>query len=585
LFGNEHMSHETKDAKLQDQNARSSYALGVGLTPLLSSCIGEALDAAAHKWPESLALISCHQNRRFTYAQLLADVERFALGLLRLGVRKGDRVGIWATNCSEWVVTQFATAKVGALLVNLNPAYRAYELKYALAQSECQTLIMVPQFNKAHFVSIFFEMCPEARSSKPGALSSQDLPYLKNLILIGEAYPKSFFGWDQVAAMGDASSRAELTKKAADLSCDDPINIQYTSGTTGRPKGAVLSHRNIVNNALLVTDSMRMMPGERICIPVPFYHCFGMVMGNMGAVVKGCTIVIPAEHFDVLKTLEAVSAEKCNALYGVPTMFRAELEHPDLHRFELSSLRTGIMAGSPCPIHLMKQVVTEMHCSEITIAYGQTESSPVITQTTTDDSVELRVSTIGRVLPHTEVKIIDSLTGKIVERGEQGELCARGYCVMKGYYRNDEATRKAIDADGWLHTGDLAVMGEDGYCRIVGRVKDMIIRGGENIYPREVEEFLYTCPGVSEVQIIGIPSAKYGEEVAAWIKPQADANLSAEEIQAFCKGKIASFKIPRYIKIVDEFPMTVTGKVQKFRMREAMIEELHLHDSARTETA
>lgn len=530
-------------------------------------------------------MISCHQNRRFTYAQLHAGVERFALGLLRLGVRKGDRVGIWATNCSEWVITQFATAKLGALLVNLNPAYRSYELKYALAQSECQTLIMVPQFNKANFVSIFFETCPEAKNSKPGALSSQELPHLRNLILIGETYPQSFFGWSQVAAMGDASSRAELTKRAADLSCDDPINIQYTSGTTGRPKGAVLSHHNIVNNALLVTDSMRMTAAERICIPVPFYHCFGMVMGNMGAVVKGCTIVIPAEHFDALKTLEAVSGEKCNALYGVPTMFRAELEHPDFHRFDLSSLRTGIMAGSPCPIHLMKQVVTEMHCSGITIAYGQTESSPVITQTTTDDSVELRVSTIGRALPHTEVKIIDPTTGKIVPRGEQGELCARGYCVMKGYYNNDEATRKAIDADDWLHTGDFAVMREDGYCRIVGRVKDMIIRGGENIYPREVEEFLHACPGVSDAQVIGIPSARYGEEVAAWIKPQPGANLSAEEIQAFCKGKIASFKIPRYIKIVDEFPMTVTGKVQKFRMREAMIEELNLQDSARLETA
>jgi len=568
-----------------NNRTRPSYASGVGLTPLLSSCIGETLDATAHAWPELLALISCHQNQRFTYAQLHAETERFALGLLRLGVRKGDRVGIWATNCSEWVITQFATAKVGALLVNLNPAYRAYELKYALAQSECQTLIMVPQFNKANFVSIFFETCPEAENSKPGALSSQELPHLKNLILIGETIPESFFGWSQIAAMGDASSHAELRKRAADLSCDDPINIQYTSGTTGRPKGAVLSHHNIVNNALLVTDSMRMTAAERICIPVPFYHCFGMVMGNMGAVVKGCTMVIPAEHFDPLKTLEAVSGEKCNALYGVPAMFRAMLEHLDFPGFDFSSLRTGIMAGSSCPIHLMKQVVTEMHCSGITIAYGQTESSPVITQTTTDDSVELRVSTIGRALPHTEVKIIDPTTGKIVTRGEQGELCARGYCVMKGYYNNGEATRKAIDADDWLHTGDLAVMREDGYCRIVGRMKDMIIRGGENIYPREVEEFLYTCPGISEVQIVGIPSAKYGEEVAAWIKPQTGVKLSAEEIQSFCKGKIAAFKVPRYIKIVDAFPMTVTGKVQKFRMREAMIEELGLHNSASIETA
>ena len=574
-----------KEAKLPNQSVPSSYASGVGLAPLLSCCIGETLDEAARRWPGSPALVSCHQNQHFTYAQLHSEVERFALGLIRLGVKKGDRVGIWATNCSEWVITQFAAAKVGAILVNLNPAYRTYELKYALAQSECQTLIMVPQFNKADFVSIFFETCPEAKSSQPGTLSSSDLPHLKNLVLIGDRRPEGFFGWSQIVHMGDGSSATELREREAELSSDDAINIQYTSGTTGRPKGAVLSHHSIVNNALLATDCMRMMPGERICIPVPFYHCFGMVMGNMGAVVKGCTMVIPAAHFDPLRTLEAVAGQKCNALYGVPTMFAAELEHPDFQRFDLRSLRTGIMAGSPCPIQLMKRVVNEMHCTGITIAYGQTESAPVITQTTVDDPVELRVSTVGTALPHTEVKIIDPLTGRTVPRGEQGELCTRGYCVMKGYYNNDEATRRAIDPNHWLHTGDIAVMREDGYCRITGRVKDMIIRGGENIYPREIEEFLYTCPGVSEVQIVGIPSAQYGEEVAAWVKPQSGAEISAEQIQAFCKGKIASFKIPRYIKMVNEFPMTVTGKVQKFRMREVMIEELGLQDSARIETA
>jgi fatty-acyl-CoA synthase len=570
---------------MQTQGVESSYASGVGLTPLLNCCIGEALERAARTWPDSLALVSCHQNQRFTFAQLDAEVERFALGLMRLEVQKGDRVGIWATNCSEWFIAQFATAKIGAILVNLNPAYRAYELKYALAQSECQTLIMVPEFNKADFISLLFETCPEARSSKPGALSSRELPHLRNLVLIGGTQPEAFLSWSQIVQMGDNSNTEKLRGREAGLSSDDPINIQYTSGTTGRPKGAVLSHHNIVNNALLVTDCMRMMPGERICVPVPFYHCFGMVMGNMGAVVKGCAVVVPAAHFDPLRTLEAVASHKCNALYGVPTMFRSELEHPEFRRFDLRSLRTGIMAGSPCPIHLMQQVVTEMHCSGITIAYGQTESSPVITQTTTDDAVQLRVSTVGAPLPYTEVKIIDPQTGRTVPRGEQGELCARGYGVMKGYYKDEEATRKAIDANRWLHTGDIAVMRGDGYCRITGRVKDMIIRGGENIYPREIEEFLYTCPGVSEVQIVGIPSMKYGEELAAWVKAQPGKEVSVEQIQAFCKDKIASFKIPRYIKIVDQFPMTVTGKVQKFRIRQAMIEELGLQDSANIETA
>jgi len=385
--------------------------------------------------------------------------------------------------------------------------------------------------------------------------------------------------------MADRVALTELRQREAGVSFDEPINIQYTSGTTGRPKGAVLSHHNIVNNARLVAECMRIAPGDRICVPVPFYHCFGMVMGNMAAVVTASTIVIPAPHFDALKTLEAVADERCTALYGVPTMFRAQLEHPEFHRFDVTSWRTGIMAGSPCPIHLMKRVVAEMHCPEITIAYGQTESSPVITQTTTADPVELRVTTVGRALPHTEVKIIDPASGKIVPRGTQGELCTRGYCVMKGYYKNEEATRSAIDADRWLHTGDIAVMREDGYCRIAGRVKDMIVRGGENIYPREIEEFLYTCPGISEVQIIGIPSEKYGEEVAAWVRLKPDVMLSAAEIQAFCKGNIASFKIPRYIKIVTEFPMTVTGKIQKFRMREIMIQELGLEEAAGIETA
>ncbi|OLD21127.1 MAG: AMP-binding protein [Acidobacteria bacterium 13_1_40CM_3_56_11] len=569
----------------EEPKLQPSYASGTGSTPLLGCTIGDALDTTARAYSNSPALVSRHQNQRLTFAELSAAVERFALGLMHLAVQKGDRVGIWATNCSEWVIVQFAAAKIGAILVNVNPAYRAYELKFALEQSGCQTLIMVPNFKNADFVSIFFETCPEAKAAKAGTLSAADLPFLKNLILIDKTHPDSFFGWNQILAMGDHVAFAELRQREAGLAFDEPINIQYTSGTTGHPKGAVLSHHNIVNNALLVAECMRIAPGDRICVPVPFYHCFGMVMGNMAAVLKASTIVIPAPHFDALRTLEAVAEERCTALYGVPTMFRAELEHPEFDRFDLRSLRTGIMAGSPCPIQLMKQVVAEMHCPEITIAYGQTESSPVITQTTTDDPIELRVTTVGRALPHTEIKIIDPATGKIVPRGTQGELCTRGYCVMKGYYNNDQATRAAVDPDGWLHTGDIAVMREDGYCRIAGRVKDMIIRGGENIYPREIEEFLYTCPGISEVQIVGIPSAKYGEEVAAWVKLQPGAALSAEEIRAFCSGKIASFKIPRYVKMVNEFPMTVTGKIQKFRMREIMIHELGLDETDRIETA
>ena len=569
----------------EEPKIQPSYASGTGSTPLLGCTIGDALDTTARAYSNSPALVSRHQNQRLTFAELSAAVERFALGLMHLAVQKGDRVGIWATNCSEWVIVQFAAAKIGAILVNVNPAYRAYELKFALEQSGCQTLIMVPNFKNADFVSIFFETCPEAKAAKAGTLSAADLPFLKNLILIDKTHPDSFFGWNQILAMGDHVAFAELRQREAGLAFDEPINIQYTSGTTGHPKGAVLSHHNIVNNALLVAECMRIAPGDRICVPVPFYHCFGMVMGNMAAVLKASTIVIPAPQFDALRTLEAVAEERCTALYGVPTMFRAELEHPEFDRFDLRSLRTGIMAGSPCPIQLMKRVVAEMHCPEITIAYGQTESSPVITQTTTDDPIELRVTTVGRALPHTEIKIIDPATGKIVPRGTQGELCTRGYCVMKGYYNNEQATRAAVDPDGWLHTGDIAVMREDGYCRIAGRVKDMIIRGGENIYPREIEEFLYTCPGISEVQIVGIPSAKYGEEVAAWVKLQPGAALSAEEIRAFCSGKIASFKIPRYVKMVNEFPMTVTGKIQKFRMREIMIHELGLDETDRIETA
>jgi fatty-acyl-CoA synthase len=489
-------------------------------------------------------------------------------------------VGIWATNCFEWVIAQFATAKVGAILVNINPSYRAYELKYALAQSQCRTLIMVPRFRDSDFVSILFEAYPEARTTQPGAVSSESLPFLRELILIGGSTPSSFWSWEEVVQMGDQVSEDTLRAREETLSFDDPINIQYTSGTTGRPKGALLTHHNLVNNGLLVGECMKLGPSDKICIPVPFYHCFGMVMGNIAAAVVSATMVIPAEHFDPLATLRAVANEKCTALYGVSTMFLGELEHPEFSKFDLSSLRTGIMAGAPCPTLLMKRVVNEMNCREITIAYGQTESSPVITQTRIDDPIEMRVHTVGRVLPHTEVRIVDPITGEIVPPGLSGELCTRGYAVMKGYYNNEQATKAAIDENRWLHTGDLAIMDEEGYCKIVGRLKDMIIRGGENIYPREIEEFLYACPGISEIQVFGIPNEKFGEEIAAFVKLKGDAATTPEEIRAFCKEKIASFKIPKHIKIVNEFPMTVTGKIQKFRMREILVEELGLQKAA-----
>lgn len=562
-----------------------SYSVGTSSIPLLGECVGEVLDHSAQANPEAPALVSCHQNRRFTYAQFRAAVEQVARALLHLGIQKGDRVGIWATNCFEWVIVQFATAKIGAILVNINPSYRAYELKYALAQSQCQTLIMVPRFRDSDFVSIFFETCPEAITSEPGALWSKSVPLLRNLILIAESVPSSFWAWNDVLGMGDQCSEGDLRARERTLSFDDPINIQYTSGTTGRPKGAMLTHHNLVNNALLVGESMKLQQKDSICLPVPFYHCFGMVMGNLAAVVARAAIIIPADYFDPLATLRAVANERCTALYGVPTMFRAELEHPEFSKFDLSSLRTGIMAGAPCPILLMKRVVSEMHCQEITIAYGQTESSPVITQTTTEDPIELRVNTVGKALPHTEVKIIDVATGRIVPRGTSGELCTRAYSVMKGYYDDEAATKAAIDVNRWLHTGDIAIMDEEGYCNIVGRVRDLIIRGGENIYPREIEEFLYNCPGIIEVQVFGIPDVKFGEEIAAFVKLKTGATTTPEDIKAFCQGKIANFKIPKHIKIVNEFPMTVTGKIQKFRMRQILAEELGLRRATHIETA
>jgi fatty-acyl-CoA synthase len=516
--------------------------------------------------PGNLALVSRHQHRRYTYAELNAAVDEVARGLLALGLETGDRIGIWSPNCAEWVLVQYATAKVGVILVNVNPAYRTSELAYALNQSGCRMLIAARSFKTSNYEAMIEEV-------RPG------LPALEKVILLGTG------SWDELVAGAASVTEEALRERSAELQFDDPINIQYTSGTTGFPKGATLSHHNILNNGYFIGEACRYTAADRVCIPVPFYHCFGMVLGNLACTTHGAAIVIPEAGFEPRATLEAVEAERCTSLYGVPTMFIAELEHPDFEKFDLSSLRTGIMAGSPCPVEVMKQVVSRMHMDEVTIAYGMTETSPVSTQTTPDDSLEHRVSTVGRVHPHVEVKITDPDTGRVVERGVAGELCTRGYSVMTGYWNDPERTAEAIDQAGWMHTGDLATMDADGYVNIVGRIKDMIIRGGENIYPREIEEFLYTHPDVSDVQVIGVPDEKYGEELMAWVKVREGATLTEDTLKDFCKGKIAHYKVPRYIKFTDEFPMTVTGKIQKFKMREQAVEELGLQAAAGVKTA
>ena len=553
---------------------RLSYVYGGSSPPLRDACIGQVLDDAAASYPDHDGLIVCHQNTRYSFRELRDKVELAARGLLSLGIAPGDRVGIWSTNSAEWVITQFATAKIGAILVSINPLNRARELQYVLRQSECQTLLLIDGFRDADYPSIVREICPALDTCAPGELRSDDLPHLRSVVFIGQPAPPGMMSWHDLLRAGHAVPEDALRARESTLDVDDPINIQYTSGTTGFPKGASLSHHNIVNNGLLIANALRLTARDRLCIPVPFYHCFGMVLANMACVVRGATMVVPAPHFDAGSTLRAIQDERCTAVHGVPTMFIAELNHPAFSEFDLRSLRTGIMSGAPCPIEIMRRVVLEMHCQELTIAYGLTEASPVITLTTTDDPIEVRVATVGKALPHTEVKIIDRRTGEIVPVGTGGELCTRGYLVMKGYYKNPEATRGAIDADGWLHTGDLAVLDEHGYFKITGRAKDVIIRGGENVYPREVEDFLYSCPKITEVQIIGVPDAKYGEEIVAWVKLQPGTQLSLEELQRFCKGQIADYKIPRFLKIVDAFPMTVTGKIQKFVMRDTSTREL-----------
>jgi len=550
-----------------------SYTRGRQDKPLLAMTIGAAFDDTASRFADREALVVRHQNLRYTWAQLAEVVNATARAFLALGLRQGDRLGIWAPNCAQWCITQFASAKIGAVLVNINPAYRANELEYALKQSGCRWLVCADAFKTSDYHGMLAELLPELRDCRPGELNSARLPELSGVVSLAAQAPAGFLRWDQLEGIGASVSAEELAQRQALLQFDEPINIQYTSGTTGFPKGATLSHYNILNNGYMVGESIGLTEHDRLVIPVPLYHCFGMVMGNLGCMTHGATMIYPAPSFEPEATLAAVSEERATALYGVPTMFIAELDHPRRAEFDLSSLRTGIMAGATCPIEVMRRVINEMHMAEVQIAYGMTETSPVSLQTGPDDELEIRVTTVGRTQPQLESKIIDG-DGRIVPRGTIGELCTRGYSVMLGYWNNPQATAEAISPARWMLTGDLAVMDEAGNVRIVGRSKDMIIRGGENIYPREIEEFLYTHHSVADAQVIGIPDDKYGEELVAWVKFHPGHGVDEEELRAFCKARIAHFKVPRYFRFCDEFPMTVTGKIQKFRMREISIEEL-----------
>jgi len=542
-----------------------SYVHGASAVPLLGETIGQNLRRTVDRFGDREALVARHQGYRATYRELWDQTTQVARGLLAHGVGKGDRVGIWSPNRAEWVVIQYATARIGAILVNINPAYKTAELRYALQQSGITLLLLARAFRTADYVGMLREVradCPELRES---------------LVVDDE--------WRSLLHDGERVSQHELESIESALQFDDAINIQYTSGTTGFPKGATLSHHNILNNGFFIGEALRYSERDRVCIPVPFYHCFGMVLGNLACTTHGSCMVVPGESYDPLAVMETVQAERCTSLYGVPTMFIGELDHPRFNEFDFTSLRTGIMAGSPCPVEVMKKVQAQMHMPEVTICYGMTETSPVSTQSSTDDPLDKRVSTVGRVHPHVEIKIVDPETGFVVPRGTTGELCSRGYLVMLGYWNNPSATAEAIDSARWMHTGDLATMDEDGYVNIVGRIKDMIIRGGENVYPREIEEFLYTHPDVSDVQVIGVPSEKYGEEVMAWVKLREGAVVSSDALDAYCRGKIATYKIPRYWKFVDAFPMTVTGKIQKLKMREVAVDELGLESAATVVTA
>ncbi|MCP1455326.1 AMP-binding protein [Pseudomonas kilonensis] len=554
-------------------HSQHSYTRGSQAKALLAQTIGEVFDQTVTRYPEGEALVVRHQSLRYTWQQLAEAVDLHARALLALGLKTGDRLGVWAPNCAQWCISQFASAKIGVILVNINPAYRVSELEYVLKQSGCQWLVCAGAFKTSDYHAMLQTLAPELAEQSMGHLQSERLPDLRGVISLDSQPPAGFLPWSQLAVLGAAVTPAQLAERQSSLRSDQPVNIQYTSGTTGFPKGATLSHHNILNNGYMVGESLGLTADDRLVIPVPLYHCFGMVMGNLGCMTHGCTMIYPNDAFDPLLTLKAVAEEKATALYGVPTMFIALLDQPQRGDFDVSSLRTGIMAGATCPIEVMRRVINEMHMAEVQIAYGMTETSPVSLQTGPTDELELRVTTVGRTQPQLESKIIDE-AGNIVPRGAVGELCTRGYSVMLGYWNNPKGTTDAIDPDGWMHTGDLATMDEQGYVRIVGRNKDMIIRGGENIYPRELEEFFFTHPAVADVQVIGIPCSRYGEEIVAWIKFHPGHSASEQELQAWCKERIAHFKTPRHFKFVEEFPMTVTGKIQKFRMREISIEEL-----------
>ena len=554
-----------------------SYVHGASDTTLIGETIGVYFDRVVARWHDHDALVVRRQDIRWTGGELKARVDDLAAGLIGLGLGPGDRVGIWSPNRMEWVVTQFATAKAGVILVNINPAYRLAELEFALNKVECKALITAAAFKTSDYVGMIRALAPEIDAASPGDLHAEKLPHLRCVIQFGGGVVAGAYSFDEILERGAGAGHAAVDALADRFQFDDPINIQFTSGTTGLPKGATLTHHNILNNGYLLGERMAMTESDRLCIPVPLYHCFGMVIGNLACLTHGAAMVFASEAFDPLATLETLEAERCTGVLGVPTMFIAQLQHPEFGRFDLSSLRTGMMAGAPCPVEVMKDVIDKMHMEQVTIGYGMTETSPLSTQTELDDSLERRVGTIGRVLPHVEIKIVDE-EGRIVRPGTPGEFCARGYHVMRGYWNDPERTADSIDAARWMHTGDLATMDEDGYFKIVGRIKDMVIRGGENLYPREIEEYLYRHPKVADVQVFGVPDQKYGEELCAWIKLAGDERADEDEIREFCQGQIAHHKIPRYIQFVEEFPMTVTGKAQKFLMRARMIDRLGLSE-------